>query len=156
MMRLDTILWRQSNLLPLIAYPSASHTLLPSLPDVCIHTNCWWWAFKAEQRGLGRNKMIWDIDGVLIKCLSCPNQNLSEIICNLYDKINDMLTLLIFHEHVNVPSGHVSYLLFSVEQKTKTNRCWKSKSQFVKGELNPKIDLSSFEHLGIVEQLYED
>ena len=24
-----------------------------------------------------------------------------------------------------------------------------------KGELNPKIDLSSFEHLGIVEQLYE-
>ena len=25
----------------------------------------------------------------------------------------------------------------------------------VKGELNPKIDVSSFEHLGIVEQLYE-
>ena len=24
-----------------------------------------------------------------------------------------------------------------------------------KGELNPKIDFSSFEHLGIVEQLYE-
>ena len=24
-----------------------------------------------------------------------------------------------------------------------------------KGELNPKIDISSFEHLGIVEQLYE-
>ena len=26
---------------------------------------------------------------------------------------------------------------------------------FVKGELNPKIAFSSFEHLGIVEQLYE-
>ena len=25
----------------------------------------------------------------------------------------------------------------------------------LKGELNPKIDFSSFEHLGIVEQLYE-
>ena len=25
----------------------------------------------------------------------------------------------------------------------------------IKGELNPKIDFSSFEHLGIVEQLYE-
>ena len=27
--------------------------------------------------------------------------------------------------------------------------------RFSKGELNPKIDFSSFEHLGIVEQLYE-
>ena len=26
---------------------------------------------------------------------------------------------------------------------------------FIKGELNPKIDFSLFEHLGIVEQLYE-
>ena len=25
-----------------------------------------------------------------------------------------------------------------------------------KGELNPKIDISSLEHLGIVEQLYKD
>ena len=25
----------------------------------------------------------------------------------------------------------------------------------IKGELNPKTDFSSFEHLGIVEQLYE-
>ena len=28
-------------------------------------------------------------------------------------------------------------------------------SASVKGELNPKIDFSSFEHFGIVEQLYE-
>ena len=26
---------------------------------------------------------------------------------------------------------------------------------FIEGELNPKIDFSSFEHLGIVEQLHE-
>ena len=26
--------------------------------------------------------------------------------------------------------------------------------RFFKGELNPKIDFSSFEHLGIVEQIY--
>ena len=28
-------------------------------------------------------------------------------------------------------------------------------ANLVKGELNPKIDFSSFGHLGIVEQLYE-
>ena len=28
-------------------------------------------------------------------------------------------------------------------------------SNLFKGKLNPKIDFSSFEHLGIVEQLYE-
>ena len=27
---------------------------------------------------------------------------------------------------------------------------------FLKGELNPKIEFLSFEHLGTVEQLYED
>ena len=37
---------------------------------------------------------------------------------------------------------------------------WKSFSKnllvlLIKGELNPTIDFSSFEHLGIVEQLYE-
>ena len=31
----------------------------------------------------------------------------------------------------------------------------KRKAVLFKGELNPKIDLSSFEHLDIVEQLYE-
>ena len=31
----------------------------------------------------------------------------------------------------------------------------KNELKYVKGELNPKINFSSFEHLGIVEQLYE-
>ena len=32
---------------------------------------------------------------------------------------------------------------------------WKNNVVNLKGELNPKIDFLSFEHLGIVEQLYE-
>ena len=32
---------------------------------------------------------------------------------------------------------------------------YKRSTQTIKGELNPKIDFSSFQHLGIVEQLYE-
>ena len=31
----------------------------------------------------------------------------------------------------------------------------KYKHSLIKGELNPKIDFSQFEHLGIIEQLYK-
>ena len=40
---------------------------------------------------------------------------------------------------------------------TKCHRLYRNSyiTFIVKGELNPKIDFSPFEHLGIVEQLYE-
>ena len=46
----------------------------------------------------------------------------------------------------------VYYILFATAVRAK--QLYVAHLQ-VKGELNPKIDFSSFEHLGIVEQLYE-
>ena len=46
--------------------------------------------------------------------------------------------------------------LIRIQTTTDHNVDWNTvKSGNIKGKLNPKTDFSSFEHLGLVEQLYE-